>query len=800
MSATVAAEPRTGRAAPAAPACRHCGNTFAPVEGRADYCCAGCEYVHRLITGQGLERFYNLREGAGSPVRPVVFQPRDLRWLEGMIRCAEEAAAAGGGSASLELDVQGVSCVGCVWLIERVFRERAGARAIRVNAPLGRVSLEWAPGACDVAGFARELQRFGYLVGPPSRTKRREGASLILRIGLCAAFAMNGMLFAVPVYFGMEPDFPFAGLFAALSFAFATLSVAVGGTYFFARSWSGLRRGVIHIDLPIALGILAAYAGSIHAWRQAEAGFVYFEFVSTFTFLMLVGRWTQLAAVERNRNRLLGLQQELPDACLAQEEEPGRRAIATKPARALVAGDRFKVDPGQVVPVACLLAGPASSFGLDWINGESEARSVGPGGLVESGAVNLGPHPVVVEAVEAWDASLLARLLAVRPPEAWRDRALERVVRGYLVAVLVVAAAGGAAWLAGTGRVDAALQVVISVLVVSCPCAIGVTLPLIDELAVARLRRAGVFVRAEDLWARLHRVRTVLFDKTGTLTLESLALRNPGALRALAPAALRALAALVRSSRHPVASCLREALLASGLEPARAEAPAREVVGMGLEWRDGAASWRLGRAGWAARGGDGTADVVLGCEGVRVADFAIDEDVRDDAREEIARLRADGFDVSILSGDRPEKVAEMARRLGLPDSAAFGGMSPDDKADRVRAIDREDTLMIGDGANDSLAFAAASCRGTPAIERGLLEHRSDFYFLGRGLAGIRRLLEAARHRRRTIGRVLAFAIVYNLAVVVVALAGAMSPLLAAGLMPASALLSLAIAAFGMRRV
>ncbi len=809
MSRAVLASP--GQDVAATATCRHCGNTFHPVEGRSEYCCTGCEYVHRLITGQNLDRFYELRRGATAPVRSFVFQPRDLRWLEGLIKCAEESAQ--GGEAALELDVQGISCVGCVWLIDHLYRQHPGARGAHINATVGRMRLRWTPGACDVAAFARELQQFGYLVGPATKAARTESSGLVLRLGLCAAFAMNGMLFSLPPYLGMSPDFVFAGLFVALSFLFATASVLVGGTYFIARAWRSLRLRVLHIDLPIALGILVGYGGSIYAWTQASLGFVYFDFVTTFTFLMLVGRWTQMIAVERNRNHLLGLRQDLPPVELAPDAAGEQhRAVATKPVEAIHRGDRFSIGPGQVVPVSSSLLGEAGSLGLDWISGESEARVATPGQIVESGAINLSPHPLRLEALEPWGTSLLARLFAVPTPAEWRNRTLENVIRIYLLAVIVVAVGGGIAWWWMSRDMRTTLQVVVSVLVVSCPCAIGVTLPLIDELAVARLRHAGVFVRSETLWARLRRVRKVVFDKTGTLTLESLVLRNPEALAALAPDARAAVWQLVHLARHPVASCLREAMLAGGLGvdgslpasrkgSARGMSLARESVGYGLEWCDADGRiWRLGRGSWIdAEAGVG-GDVALGCDGRILAWFRVAEAVREDAVEEVANLRKLGQEVFILSGDRPEKVEAMRERLGLAAGSAVAGMTPEGKAAWVRELDAGDTLMIGDGANDSLAFDAATCRGTPAVERGLLESRADFFFLGRGLAGIRRLIEAAAVRRRAIERVLGFAIVYNLIVVAVAVSGHMNPLVAAVVMPASALVTLAIATWTMRRV
>jgi Cu2+-exporting ATPase len=240
-----------------------------------------------------------------------------------------------------------------------------------------------------------------------------------------------------------------------------------------------------------------------------------------------------------------------------------------------------------------------------------------------------------------------------------------------------------------------------------------------------------------------------------------------------------------------------------GRDDRRAVRPAvSEVIGQGLEWTDEAGlRWRLGRPAWAGTAvGSERVDTVLGCDGVTIAGFRTGEEVRDDAVEAVERLKRRGLDVFILSGDRREKVSAMATRLGLPAEAAQAEMTPEGKAEWVKEMDRGDTLMIGDGANDVMAFAAAACRGTPAIDRGLLEHRSDFYFLGRGIGGIVKLIDAAAARRRATIEVIAFAISYNAIVVGVSLAGWMSPLLAAILMPASALVTLAMAAWRMRRV
>ena len=786
--------------------CIHCGTPFRPTAHRPDFCCAGCQFVHDLIAKNGLGQFYDLQEGGVPPVQSLVFQKRDYAWLEDLAHVS---------NGTLTLDVQGLSCIGCAWLIEKLFTRKPGALVIHVDPTLGQLALRWQPGVFDAVAFARELQTFGYLVGPPGKSAAPASRALNLRLGLCAALAMNTMLFTLPRYLGMEEGFEFAQLFQRLTLILGTLSFLIGGSYFFIRSWHSLRQRVLHIDLPISLGLAAAYAGSVFAWMRGAHGFVYFDFVSTFTFLMLAGRWLQQKAVERNRHQLLAAQSEPPPVRLV-----GRQASERVPVERIAVGDVFAVDPGQVVPVLSRLCSEGATLGMEWISGESEAASARRGRLVPAGAMNCGQAAIELEAREPWADSLLAKLLRITPAGTARDATLERFLRGYIGVVLSLAVTGFCAWWAFTGALLPSLQVLISVLVVSCPCASGVALPLCRDLATSRMRKLGVFIRDGELWAKLDRVRKIVFDKTGTLTLEAMSLLNPDSLRHLHSDESAVLLAMVNDSLHPVAGCLREQLLADRVEPVPASA-IHEAIGLGLEMEHGGATWRLGRPEWSVVGtilsaesareqGQGQrtglsasrADCIFTRDGDPLAAFRFGETARDDAREEIAALRGRGCEVFILSGDRRGKVDSMADRLHLPREQCLGELSPDEKAARVRTLDARDTLYLGDGANDSLAFDAAWISGTPAIDRGLLEQKAGFYFLGRGLNGVRALLDTAALRRRTARAVVAFAIAYNAVAVALCLAGFMSPLLAAILMPASSLVSLAIvfAGFSARRL
>ena len=772
------------------PVCQHCGAPLIDERMRASgFCCSGCSYVYRLVHEHGLAGYYRIKDDITTPADAAVFQPRNYAWLETAQQIAENPQAAGAEKASvavpeLTLDVQGISCAGCVWLIERVFQQQPGARDINVNAQYGTMRIRWIRAKFSAADLAQKLQTFGYLVGPAGeQVAEPESRGLVKRIGLCTAFAMNVMLFSLPVYFGMQPSYRWAGLFGLLSLAFGTLSFLVGGTYFLARAVRAVRERALHIDLPIAIGIVGAYVGSLYGWLVGEEHFIYFDFVATFILLMLVGRWAQVAAVERNRRRLL-----------RQQPKPQRVRLASGsdvPPEQLRTGQHLLLASGQTLPVESRLESAEATFSLASINGEAEPRVFRSGQRVPSGAVHLGRGEIRLVTLQAWSESLLAQLLQPGERAGERHVFLERIVQGYLIGILLVAAVAGVAWWLGTGDALRTGAVVTAVLVVSCPCAIALAFPLTEELATVALRRRGVFVREGDLWSKLTRVRQVVFDKTGTLTLETPVLQNPEALNALDATARSALFALVRDNPHPVSQCLLETLLATGtIQPL--EGDVRETVGFGVEL----GTWSLGRSGW--RDESSEESTVFVHDGEMLACFHFADTARPDAAREIAALKAAGLPAFILSGDRKEKVAALAEELGMDPGQTLGELTPQEKATWLDAHAATEALMLGDGANDSLAFDRALCRGTPVIHRGILERKADFYYLGRGIGGVRALFEVNAIRRRTQMAVLIFSVIYNLIAVGLAVAGMMNPLIAAALMPINSLLTLGLVTGGMR--
>jgi Cu2+-exporting ATPase len=750
--------------------------------------------VHALLHDTGLARYYALRRGPGAP--PPELRPDALAWLAQV-----PATPSGGAARRRTLDVQGIHCAACVWVLQELFRRHAGAISLTINPGVGRAEILWNDDASPLTEWLREGERFGYRFGPPRKDAPRHSRELVVRLAICSAAAMNTMIFSLSFYFGLAPeDGLLPRFFGLLELGLGTVAAWVGGGVFLRSATSALRRGIVHLDLPIALGVVLAWGGSVHQHFARGPQAAYFDSVSVFVTLMLLGRWLQERQLERNRLALL-----------AADDLGGlwtRRVVegAVQPVAAGVVerGDELCVVPGDLVPVAGLLLERAALIRLDWIDGESVPRPLRAGDAVPAGAFNAGGSPLLLSAAESFAESRLHDLLS-RPAPAreagGRSRFGRSLGTAWALGVIASATAGFLAWLPqGASR---ALEVTVSILVVTCPCAIGLAMPLAHDLAHGALRRRGVFVRDATFLDRALSVRRVLFDKTGTLTRGGVALGEDARRRLAAlPAAERdTLRAMTLCSNHAVARAIVPALGdPAGAPAARGRLPApdrvREIPGCGLECRVAGITWRLGRRPFALGDASAADDGATwwSRDGLPRLRLVAGEEFRADAAAEVRELAARGLDVRILSGDAPDRVARAASRLSLPPASARGGLSPEEKARIVRDLDRGDTLFVGDGINDGPAFDAAACSGTPAVDHATLPGRADFYFLGGGLAAVRWTLDAARRLRAVTRTNLVVSVAYNLVVLALCFAGLVRPPAAAVLMPLSSLAVVSITA------
>jgi len=760
--------------------CEHCGNAL--VSSASDkFCCRGCRVVHESILQAGLARYYDIKDATIVP--PVTLgtdAKHDRNWLVPLTQRVAAATA----TIELPLKLQGLRCAACVWLIQQVFARYPGAQRISINSARGSLRL-CVDARFPLPDFVHELEQFGYALGDIGDSESGDDG-LLLRTGVSIALSMNAMFFAAAIYFGLHEG-PIYKLLHGLNFACASLAVLVGAPVFLKSAWTALRKGILHLDLPIAVGIVLSYLAALWSYFTDHSAAAYYDSLATFIALMLLGRWLKERIVLRNRRELLtnsGL-----EGLLVRRVRAGKIELAEL--TLLERGDELLIPPGDLIPVAGVLLSASARCSLDWINGESDAHEYVREQLVPAGAFNAGASAVRLTCQTDFASSELVELLG---QGALRDSAdtgeSQMFSLWYVAAVLCTGGLAFGYWALTTGDIARAMSVMTAVYVVTCPCAIGIAVPLAEELVLSGLRSQGLFVRNPSFLERALRVRRVVFDKTGTLTTGRLQLAEVAPLLSLSPRLRDVLYSMVVASGHPKSAAVAHAL--RPFHPAWAEGvQIVESPGQGIEAQVDGHCYRLGRAEWALEAApDIEADVWFSCGQEPLCALQTRECLRDDARFEVEQLARDGYETFILSGDRAARVQRLAAELAIPEQRALGQCSPKDKAAFIARHDRADLLMIGDGVNDSLAVAEAFASGTPSIDRAVMPSRTDFYFVTAGLRPIRTALAAARKLARVTLRNRVFAVAYNVLVVTVALLGWMKPWLAAVLMPLSSVVVL----------
>ncbi len=743
------------------------------------FCCRGCRAVSMLLRGGGLTRYYDLRGDTGVPVTDLAQTNRDTKWLEALeVRTAE-------GDARFELDLQGVHCSACVWLVEELYAREATSGSIEVNPALGRCTLV-TPRGFALRAFVERVEAFGYRFGPSSEDGTPASDALLVRVGVALALAGNTMMLSAAIHLGLTDGVVYDWA-NRVSFATAILATLVGAPVFARSAIAGLRRGILHLDLPIVLGMGLALVGSTWSFVR-RGGANYVDTLTAFVALMLLGRWLQTRVLERNKKELLA--DRGTDSLLTRVVRDGRAVL--EPCTRIVAGDELYIASGDLVPVRATLLDGASAFSFDWIDGESRPRTIEALGAVPAGAFLVDGTAARVRAEEDFATSEVASLLGRAPTDEANTRTVAGVPKNiggvYVIGVLTAATITGVVALMRGFGVVSALEATTAALVVTCPCAFGIAVPLAYEVVQSSLRRRGIFVRRPSFFERALEVRKVVFDKTGTLTTGRLRLEDDAPLRALEAEDRAALRDLVARSNHPKSRAIDEALGAidadSRLDPA---ARATETRGAGICLvRDGH-TYRLGSAAFVSLAATSTADVFFARDADVLACLRTLEELRPETTFELDQLGRAGLDVYILSGDAEANVSRIAETVGVPASRAFAEVSPEGKAAWVLAHDPERILLLGDGINDALALGVAGCAGTPSIERPFTAARSDFYFVTPGLDAVAQTLRAARRLANVVRADLVIAVVYNAVAVALCIAGLMKPWLAALLMPASSL-------------
>jgi Cu2+-exporting ATPase len=686
--------------------------------------------------------------------------------------------------ARITLSLPTIHCAACMSRVERALTALPQVHAARVNLTRKRVEIDASPDltaqeAADAvikAGYeAHELDPTALAATGTDRA----GRNLLMRLAVAGFAMMNVMLLSIAVWSGAEGAT--RDLFHWVS-AFITLpAIAFSAQPFYVNAWRALRARSLNMDVPITLAILLAAGTSL--WETSLSGeHAYFDAAIALTFFLLTGRYLdhRTRSVARSAAEELAAL-EVPRAWRvtpAGEEQVNVAEIAV--------GDLIRLRPGGRMPVDGEVVEGQSELDRSLLTGETLPVRAAPGQPVSAGEVNL-TGPLLLRATAVGRDTSLARMAdLVAVAESGRSRytsLADRAAKLYAPGVHILSALAFVGWLIYAGDLRVAINIAAAVLIITCPCALGLAVPAVTTAASGRLFRRGLLIKSATALERLAQVDTVVFDKTGTLTDGKPRVVN---LDSFSETELAQAQALAEASSHPLAEALAQAITAQGVMAADVEG-VTEYPGCGTEARIGEKILRLGRADWIGGGtARGTATwLKLGDAPARA--FAFDETLREGALDAVAALQKDGKRVLLMSGDTKAPVARIADTLGITDWQA--DMRPEDKAATIEALQAEGhkVLMVGDGLNDTVALTAAHVSISPASALDSARVASDIVLLGTALTPLPDAVRTAGKAVRRIRENFTIATWYNIIAVPLAVAGLCSPLIAALAMSASSL-------------
>lgn len=695
-----------------------------------------------------------------------------------------------GDHASIELAVEGVACAGCIAKIERRVKALPGVGEARLNFTTRRLNVGWNVGALDAAAVVAAVEEAGYRAHPfaPQDVQdddARTARWLMTCLAVAGFSAMNIMLLSVSVWSGNVSDITpeTRDLFHWLSALIALPAAAYAGQPFFRSAWNALKHGATNMDVPISIGVILALGMSLVETIN-HATHAYFDSAIMLLFFLLCGRALDHAA--RRRMQLAAGNLAALKAVVAHRLDVAGN-IVTVPPDALRPGDRILVKPGERVAADGEVVDGVSDIDDSIVTGETMPRRAAPGAEVYAGSIN-GSGALTLRVVRSGEATLIGEIQQLLDrATAVRSRYIrlaDRVARLYAPVVHLTAALTAAGWMLWGLSAHDSIIIAIAVLIITCPCALALAVPAVQVVAVSRLFGQGIFLNSGDSIERLAEADMIVFDKTGTLTLPEGRVANRADL---APDVVQRAARLALSSHHPLAAAVaREA------QERQPWAGAREISGEGVvAFLDGVEA-RLGSPQFCnvELSGEESADgsLIAFRHGAATALFVIRQALRPDAVRVVADLRARGFALCILSGDRAPAVAGVAAELGIANWQA--GVKPADKVALLRAMSEKGhrVLMVGDGLNDAAALASAHVSMAPISAADLSKAKADAVFLGDKLAPVAEALSIARQARAAMMQNLALAVIYNVIAVPIAIAGFVTPLIAAAAMSGSSIL------------
>ncbi len=694
--------------------------------------------------------------------------------------------------SAVTLMVDGVHCAACIQKIESTLHQLPYVTAARLNFSTKRLAVEWQGGPARANDLAQAVEEQGYKVHPfdvkaLQAESDEEERFLQLCLGVAAFASGNIMMLSVGIWAASLQEMG-AGTRDMLHWVSALIAipaVAYSGRPFFSSAWSVLKHGKTNMDVPISLGVIGAVLVSI--WQTIISGeHAYFDSAVMLLFFLLIGRYLDFRARRKARGAATDLLAMMSGTALLLDNEGNTKSV---PIRDLREGMRVMVPMGQRIPADSIVLDGVSDIDTSLVTGETIPRPVSAGSQTFAGTINLS-GALTLKVTSAAKDSLLSDIVRLMEKaeqgQAKYVRFADRAARFYTPAVHTLAAGTLLGWwlLGGMAFPDAVL-IAVTVLIITCPCALGLAVPVVQVLATGRLMRQHVLVKSGDALERMATIDTVLFDKTGTLTLGRPALLPYADIR---PAYLRYARTLASQSHHPLSRALLEGLATS--EPVIADCQVQEFPGQGLEASIDGQIVRLGSRQWC---GDHSAPVTrhqeiwLSVDGAPVTAFQFEDQLRGDSRQTIDELKRFGLTPVLLSGDRTEVARDVARQLGI--DQVVGDMSPIDKYNFLEDLKSKGhkVMMVGDGLNDAPTIAGADISISPSSAIDMTQNAADIVFVGDQLGAVTLAYKTSIFSQKLVKENFALAILYNVIAVPLAVMGLASPLVAAIAMSGSSL-------------
>ena len=769
--------------------CAHCGLPSPPVPEGPSFCCRGCHSAYALLHEMGLTNYYGLREQLAPELQVAVGDGSASRFDH--LDDGERQARLGNAEGEALLGLDGLHCAACVWVVEEMGHRIPGVDEMRVDLASARLRVSFDPKRVRLSEVAEKLATLGYTVQALDASRERQRQAQARkerwRLAIAGASAGNVMLFSIALYladFGSPMAESTRSLFEWSAFLATLPALLYSAWPFYRGALAGLQARRLHMDLPISIGLLVGFAASTWALLTGR-GELYFDSGTTLVFLLLLGRHIQRLG---NREALseAGLMELLLPATALRIGEDGKREQVD--AGRLGDEDLIEVHSGERLPADGQVTWGEGFVDASTLTGEAVPVHVEVGSTVHAGTIYQGaPLRVRVSAVGAATrvGKLARRIVDAAAKRPKLQSAVDRLTGTFSAAVLTAAVvAAGAWWMIDPDRV---LPVVISLLVISCPCALGLATPVVLAIARARAARGGLLLHEAEIIEALGEVRRVVFDKTGTLTQGQPSVRWSELPESWIPY----VGALEHGDNHPLARALNrwsgggEAAASLGLEHRQVH-PGKGISGRvgGRELRVGAPAW-LGLEGSEGLGyclSRAWTPVAIEVDGELVGVLGVGDALRPEAKRVLAGLRAMGLEPVIASGDHPSVVESIARELGIAEY--HGAMSPEDKA---TLVGDGRSFMVGDGINDAPALRAARVGLAMGGGAEVALEVADATSLEEGLGPVHQLFEGAARARRAVRFNLGFALSYNLLFATLAALGWVTPLVAAIIMPLSSI-------------